>query len=365
MTTIVSKTNYTSDSNNFTLSNGSSSGRVVVVIAAQNRIPADISAATFDGKAGTGIEVGRHTTATELGTLIAYWDDANLPSGAGSFNITCNSEIHTVFELSGWDEVAPEMVAESLTELAWTSPYQINLSGTDAGTVMLLAVAKEAGSDVVAAAGETLEQISASRAGIVSKVDSANDGFITLKLAFDSSKTTLYSAIAFNSAGGTDYTIRKGSTATITHTLTAAGLTSATLNGQAVTIGAQSGQTAAITFTDTITTSGEYALVLGDGVGTQTLTVQYNVIGLPATTIKKDGAGQANLTDIEITLMNGSFGNRVIVYQKSGATTDASGNSEAIVVPNAALVVGGTIYVVQRSFNAGIGIAYGSVLELL
>ena len=162
-----------------------------------------------------------------------------------------------------------------------------------------------------------------------------------------------------------DYTIRKGSTATITHTLTAAGLTSATLNGQAVTIGAQSGQTAEITFTDTIVTSGVYDLVLGDGVGTQTLTVQYNVIGFPATTIKKDGAVQANLTDIEITLMTGSFGSRAIAYQVAGAGTDASGISGAIVVPNASLSVGGNVYIVQRSFNAGIGIAYGAVLELL
>jgi hypothetical protein len=161
-----------------------------------------------------------------------------------------------------------------------------------------------------------------------------------------------------------DYTIRKGSTAVpITHTLTAGGITSQTFNGETVALASQSGQIANVDFTDTITTSGVYTLTLGDGATTQNFDVQYNVIGLATNTIKKDGAAQANLTDIEITIMTGPLGTRTFVDQFSGVTTDANGNTGGTIVSNGE--PGDGVYVAQRSFDAGIGIAYGTTLELL
>ena len=158
-----------------------------------------------------------------------------------------------------------------------------------------------------------------------------------------------------------DYTARKASTATITHTLTAAGLTSATLDGQAVTIASQSGQTADITFTDTITTSGVYDLVLGDGVGNQTLKVQYNVIGLTTNTIQKEGASIGARTDLEIDILDAT--GATVLDTLTGLTTDAAGDTGTAIV--AAGAVDDAVRVSGYSEAAGIGFAYKTTLGLL
>ena len=162
-------------------------------------------------------------------------------------------------------------------------------------------------------------------------------------------------------SGAVDYTARKGSTATITHTLTAAGITSATLNGQAVTIASQSGQTASISFTDTITTSGVYDLVLGDGVGNQTLKVQYDVIGLTTNTIQKEGASIGAQSDLEMDVLDAT--GATVLGNLTGLTTDASGITGQTVVPAGA--VGDSVRVSGYSETAGIGFAYKTVLGLL
>ena len=164
---------------------------------------------------------------------------------------------------------------------------------------------------------------------------------------------------------GADYTIRKGSTATITHTLTAAGITSATLNGEAVTLGTQSGQTASISFTDTITTSGVYDLVLGDGVGTQTLTVQYNVYGLLSSTLKKDGVALGGREGIEMVVLSQGQLPKTILEQSAAVSTDASGNTGSIVLENQLAVPGNTVVVTLRISSENIGIIYGTPLETL
>ena len=160
---------------------------------------------------------------------------------------------------------------------------------------------------------------------------------------------------------GADYTIRKGSTVTVSHTLTAAGLTSATLNGQTVTIASQSGQNATINFTDTITTSGVYNLVLGDDVGTQTLTVQYNVIGLTTKTIHKEGASIGAWTDIEMDVLNAA--GTTVLGNLTGLTTDSAGDTGTAII--AAGAVGDSVRVSGYSEAAEIGFAYKTVLGLL
>ena len=162
-------------------------------------------------------------------------------------------------------------------------------------------------------------------------------------------------------ATGPDYTARKGSTETITHALTADGITTATLNGETVTIGTQSGQDADIALDETaITTSGEYDLVLGDGVDTETFTVQYNVVGLPSNTLLKDGAVLASLTDVKLTVLDAS-GTRL--DRQTGLTTDASGLTG--VTPVAAGAVDDPVEVSFFSPGSEVGIVYETTLGLL
>ena len=94
-----------------------------------------------------------------------------------------------------------------------------------------------------------------------------------------------------------DFTQRKGSTWDVTHGLGT--ITSATLNGIAITINSTGTGTVNLTDTSGIATSGEYDLVLGDGTSTETFTVQLNVIGLPAYTLNKNGSALGNLTGIK------------------------------------------------------------------
>ena len=341
----------------FTIANASQSGRVVALIAAQNRGPANVSTATLNGVAPTGVTVGRNATNTSVGTLVAYWSDADLPSAAGTYGYTINDPgpATCIFELSGWDEVAPEVIDQSFA--SGSGPQNITFTGSNAGSVLLLAAANFDGVAFDAVSGQTIEYAEAKEA-VVSKVDAANDGFIVLSFGFSDMVAT---AIAFNSASGTDYTIRKGSTATITHTLTAGGITSATLNGQAVTIASQSGQTADISFTDTITTSGVYDLVLGDGVETQTLSVQYNIIGLTANTIQKDGASIGARTDLELDVLDAA--GATVLGKLTGLTTDAEGITGQTIVPAGA--VDDAVRVSGYSEAAGIGFAYKTTLGLL
>jgi len=163
-----------------------------------------------------------------------------------------------------------------------------------------------------------------------------------------------------------DYTVRKGSTAVpITHTLTAGGITSQTFNGETVALASQSGQIANVDFTDTITTSGVYTLTLGDGTNTENFDVQYNVIGLPSSTLKKEGASLGSLTDLEAVYMTGGLPPRSILEQASGITTDAQGSTGKLIISNPSAVLGNNVNVFLKSFNNGVGIAFGAPLELL
>ena len=158
-----------------------------------------------------------------------------------------------------------------------------------------------------------------------------------------------------------DYTARKGSTETITHTLTADGITTATLDGETVTIGTQSGQDADIDLDETaITTSGEYDLVLGDGTDTETFTVQYNVIGLATNTLQKEGDALADLSDVRITVLNAA-GTRL--DRQTGLTTNGSGVTGTTIV--AAGDPGDAVEVSYYSASEEAGITFVTALELL
>ena len=158
-----------------------------------------------------------------------------------------------------------------------------------------------------------------------------------------------------------DYTARKGSTVTVTHTLTAGGITSQTFNGETVALASQSGQIANVDFTDTITTSGVYTLTLGDGVTTQNFDVQYNVIGLTTNTIQKEGVSIGARTDVEMDVLDAT--GATVLGNLTGLTTDASGVTGQTIVPLGA--VDDPVRVSGYSATAGIGFAFKTTLGLL
>jgi hypothetical protein len=127
-------------------------------------------------------------------------------------------------------------------------------------------------------------------------------------------------------AAGPDYTQRKGSTFDATHTLGT--ITTATLNGTAITINSTGAGTVNLTDTSGITTSGVYNLVLGDGAATETYTVQLNVYGVVPSNnpAQKDGSALASLTNVQVRITSGTGLNGVQRFYSPTEATDASGN---------------------------------------
>jgi hypothetical protein len=143
-------------------------------------------------------------------------------------------------------------------------------------------------------------------------------------------------------ASGPDYTKRKGSTLTATHTLGT--ITTATLNAVNVFDHVSSQAAGTISFTGAITdertTSGEVDLVLGDGAATQTQTVQVNVFGVVPSNnpAQKDGSALASLTGVQIRITAGANLNGTQVYYSGTETTNASGNFSTLDVSTSAAV---------------------------
>ena len=181
-----------------------------------------------------------------------------------------------------------------------------------------------------------------------------------------SDRNALIAAVFTNSAS-LDYTVRKGATGvTVTHTLTADGISTATLNGESLTIDSQSGQDVVLDFDDSIVASGEYDLVLTDSAAaTETLTVQYNVFGLASDTIQKDGVDIGAQTDIELVVLTGAEGSRVVAEQQSALTTDSNGITGATILNDAGLVDTTAVYVVWQSATADVQWSYETTVELI
>jgi len=174
-------------------------------------------------------------------------------------------------------------------------------------------------------------------------------------------RTSFIGALVESAVVVPDYTVRKGATGVeITHTLTADGITSQTLDGEVVTLVSQAGQVATIDFDETvILTSGELDLVLGDGTDTETLTVQYNVIGLPSSIVARNGIPKSEVS-VEVCVLSGAEGSRVL-HSQSTLATDADGNLSDAVVGTLAL---GETVLVSHLTELG-GVAYEVDLELL
>jgi hypothetical protein len=179
---------------------------------------------------------------------------------------------------------------------------------------------------------ETTSTVRALKNGVqvLSVVDSTSP-YATLRagLMIAPDNFTNGGAISWAATGyitGPDYTQRKGSTFDATHTLGT--ITTATLNGVAITINSTGAGTVNLTDTSGITTSGVYNLVLGDGAATETYTVQLNVFGVVPSNnpAQKDGAALASLTNVQVRITSGTGLNGVQRFYSPTEATDASGN---------------------------------------
>ncbi len=145
----------------------------------------------------------------------------------------------------------------------------------------------------------------------------------------------------------TDYTLRKGSTFDVTHGLST--ITTATLNAINVFdhVSSQAAGTVSFTgaVTDEITSSGEVALVLGDGATTETYVVQVNVYGVVPSNnpLQKDGAILANLTNVQVRITDGLSLNGAQIHYSATKPTDASGNFNPIDVSESSAVANDSV----------------------
>jgi hypothetical protein len=177
----------------------------------------------------------------------------------------------------------------------------------------------------------------------------AGGGIVTYSSSDNSNDAAIY-ALGVGTGGdaaptaptGPDYTQRKGSTFTATHTMGT--ITTATLNAVNVFdhVSSQAAGTVSFTgaITDERTTSGVVNLVLGDGAATQTQTVQVNVFGVVPSNnpAQKDGSALASLTGIQIRITAGANLNGTQVYYSGTETTNASGNFSTLDVSTSAAV---------------------------
>jgi hypothetical protein len=178
--------------------------------------------------------------------------------------------------------------------------------------------------------------------------------------ASDVHSTTITFAILDAAAAGPDYTQRKGSTFDATHTLGT--ITTATLNGVAITINSTGAGTVNLTDTSGITTSGVYNLVLGDGAATETYTVQLNVIGLPAYTLNKNGVALGNLSGIKVLVTATGELDGTQLYSANNLTATAGVMDSKIFLDTGAVADVVTITVLT---GANEGVPIQTTVELL
>jgi hypothetical protein len=323
----------------FTLTNGDTAGRAVLIIGTQNRNPVNVTGFSFNSLTGTSSFIDA-PVQNAFRVVRSYWQNSDLPATAGTYNVARSSTIdggtqYVIIELSGVDNaVAPQIVSGALTAGGWSSPLAVNFANTNAGDFLAYGyVSQLSAGAATALSGQTIWSTSNIHP-LATKISvAANESLSTGNL--NASGHAAYLGVSFAAAPtGPDYTQRKGSTFTATHTLGT--ITTATLNGVAITINSTGAGTVNLTDTSGITTSGVYNLVLGDGAATQTQTVQVNVFGVVPSNnpAQKDGAALASLTNVQVRITSGTGLNGVQRFYSPTETTDASGNFSTLDLSN-------------------------------
>ena len=315
----------------FTLTNGSQAGRAVLILARQVRTPTNLTNYTFNGQAGTVIDLVGENTDRVLATIFY---DSDLPASAGDYNVnrvpsTSGGSSCIVFELAGIDSDINNI--QSIPLVSATVPPDVLVDFTNPANSLLAIALRQSsasGSSLTGGAGQTSEAVTTS---ILSyKPEASQNDSLSVSGLNTSSAEVVYLGLAIppSDSATTTPTLRKTDQQTFDKPAGIGTITAATLNGQAITLDSQDAETFTVTDSDgSITTSGEYDLVAtGDTV--ETITVQVNVVGVaPANNpLSKDGAALADLTDVEVRISAGATLAGTQLFYTGAATTDANGN---------------------------------------
>lgn len=117
----------------FSLANGATAGRMLLVIATQHRSPANLGGFSYNSVAGTvyGLQTASSGNRRSLCTL---WTDSELPASPGTYAIERDSSVagntdYVVIELSGMDEnAAPEVLSGA--PISGLDPFTVQFSNS-------------------------------------------------------------------------------------------------------------------------------------------------------------------------------------------------------------------------------------------
>ena len=99
MTVVVGSQDFTTNGT-FTLANGASVGRCVVLVASQYSNPAELGSATFDSVSSSN---NSPTISGNGRAAIFYWPDSDLPETAGTYSVALNQDADTIFTDRDWE----------------------------------------------------------------------------------------------------------------------------------------------------------------------------------------------------------------------------------------------------------------------
>lgn len=260
----------------------------------------------------------------------------------GAVALDQSSTDYSAADTTSWSIPAQTVAANSVSYAGYSSGFFTNLSGLDAAWTK----------EVDVTAGEVYRRADATSTSVTFTATSNNNSGYAAGWASYTQVATLQE-------------IRKSSTFDIETTLSGT-ITTATLNSVNVAdhITGQVGTTVnfAGAATDEITTSGEYTLTLGDGTGTENITVQVNVVGLASNTAKKDGGILASLSDIELEAFDATGTH---IEQLTGLASNASAVMSPVDFSSTTGDVGDNLKISLYSPSSQVGITFTQALEAI
>jgi len=210
MTSIVgSIVNGGSGSSAFTLTNGSATGRAVVVLATQNRNPVSLAGTDFSidsvGPSQTlGIATG---SGNGERTLAMIWEDADLPATGGSYTLSSSAQLSTrysIYELSDAETSSIEVISAGLAS-GFADPLVVNFTTTDANSILFLVFRQSNGfgSDIGAgdSTDQTVDNVDAFYY-IGHEVDTNADAQMSIDGNINNGGDAAYTALGINSLSG-------------------------------------------------------------------------------------------------------------------------------------------------------------------
>lgn len=286
---------FTGDST-FTLTNGSTAGRMLLVLATQKRNPTNLAGFTYNSTAGA--TYGLQTTdAGEFRTLASLWTDSELPAVAGTYNIarnpgTSGGTTYVVIELSGMDVgVAPEIISGS--PLSGSDPFAVQFSNSASAFLGTAFVTEGAqGVSIGAGAGQTIYYSDSEKIATGESTSSAND---SLEInTYPEASPFAYSGVALAEISGPSLSITDPIVPGTTITFTATGF-----SGAVNSVTASDG-TSTLTLTNITNTTGDNYTAVVPALPAVGSSLQYTTFGSVTMTVG-DGTSTAQDTTSLVT----------------------------------------------------------------